>query len=192
MLRQARPADGRDAGPCRRSSSSSRTAMTSAGSAPLSRMRSSTSTGEWLRIERGSGRALHRSARRQVAPGPVRGTPHRPSSPLMLRSTLTTSSALVSSAAPFLMSPLVPSQRGSSGEPGTANTSRPLLGGKPRGDERARPRGRFDDNDGALMPEIIRLRRGKCSARGTVPGLISARRSPFPPIFSCKLVFSGG
>ena len=38
-----------------------------------------------------------------------------------------TSAALVMSAAPSLIRPLAPSERGSSGEPGTAKTSRPKL-----------------------------------------------------------------
>ena len=45
--------------------------------------------------------------------------------PRIGRSTAITSAASVTSVAPCLSRPLVPSARGSSGEPGTANTSRP-------------------------------------------------------------------
>ena len=45
--------------------------------------------------------------------------------PRIGRSTASTSAASVTSVAPCLSRPLVPSARGSSGEPGTANTSRP-------------------------------------------------------------------
>ena len=62
-------------------------------------------------------------------------------------STATMSAVSVTSVAPCLIRPLVPSARGSSGDPGTAKTSRPCSSAKPRGDQRARAFGGLDDDD---------------------------------------------
>jgi hypothetical protein len=65
------------------------------------------------------------------------------SAPMIGRSTETISSASVTGVAFCLIRLLVPSDRGSSGEPGTANTSRPCSSGN----QRAGALGRFDDDD---------------------------------------------
>ena len=84
-----------------------------------------------------------------------------------------TSAASVTSVAPCLIRSLAPAARGSSGEPGTANTSRPCS---------AAIRAVISDPERcaasttttpSAAPEISRLRRGKSCARGTWPSGIS-------------------
>jgi hypothetical protein len=58
-----------------------------------------------------------------------------------------TSSALVQNVAPSRSRSLTPSARGSRGDPGTAKISRPASGSESRGDERARPARRLDDDN---------------------------------------------
>src|SRR5262249_44255611 len=67
-----------------------------------------------------------------------------------------------------------------------------LLGGKAGSNERARSLGGLDDHYRAAYSGMMRLRRGKCSARGTEPGVISVTRRPRAPIASCSSRFSGG
>ena len=91
---------------------------------------------------------------------------------------LMTSEASVVSVAPCLIRSLVPAARGSSGEPGTANTSRPCS---------AAIRAVISDPERcaasttttpSAAPEISRLRRGKSRARGTCPSGISEIAAP--------------
>ena len=103
-----------------------------------------------------------------------------------------TSAAFWTSVAPSRINWLQPCARGSSGDPGTAITSRPAS---------AASRAVISDPDRgaasittvpALIPAMIRLRYGKCRARGSVPGGISAMTSPRSYSASCRSLFSGG
>ncbi len=89
-----------------------------------------------------------------------------------------TSLAPVTSVAPSRSSLLVPAQRGSSGEPGTAKTSRPCSPASLAVMREPERSAASTTSTPRLMPEISRLRRGKLSARGTVPGVISVTSTP--------------
>ena len=68
------------------------------------------------------------------------------------RAAMTMSSADVHSVAPWRMRSLVPSARGSRGEPGTAKTSRPCSLAKARRDERARTAAGLDHDHAEAQP----------------------------------------
>ncbi len=72
--------------------------------------------------------------------------------PRIGRKTPMTSSAAVTSVAPCLSRPLVPSARGSSGEPGTAKTSRPCSPASRAVIRRAGAARRLDDDDAERKP----------------------------------------
>ena len=82
--------------------------------------------------------------------------------------------ASVTGVAPCLSNPLVPSQRGSSGEPGTAKTSRPCSPAMPGGDQGARAPARFDDDDAELKD------RGSGGFGAESRGRAAPRRAAFP------------
>ena len=103
-----------------------------------------------------------------------------------------TSAAVWISVAPSRISALHPCARGSSGEPGTAITSRPAS---------AAMRAVMSDPDlsapstttvPAHSPAMIRLRRGKWRACGLVPNAVSAMTSPSAAMRPCNSAFSGG
>src|ERR1700756_276728 len=71
---------------------------------------------------------------------------------------------------------LVPWQRGSSGEPGTASTSRPCSRAIRAVISEPDCRAASTTSTPRLRPEMSRLRLGKCLACGTVPGGISPPR----------------
>ena len=104
-----------------------------------------------------------------------------------------TSSAEVVTMAPFFSRLLAPSERGSSGDPGTAKTSRPSSLAR-RADisepERIAASTTMRPSDSAAM---MRLRRGKSRARGSQPKGISVIDAPTPlSIAFNSSAFSGG
>ena len=102
------------------------------------------------------------------------------------------SSALSTSVAPLRMRSLVPRQRGSSGEPGTANTSRPCSSAKRAVMSEPEPSAASTTSTPSAMPEMMRLRRGKWRACGSVPTGSSAISTPRSAIASCSARFSSG
>jgi hypothetical protein len=74
------------------------------------------------------------------------------------------SSASVTGVAPCLIRPLVPSARGSSGEPGTAKNFAALFKRKPRGNQRTGTLGRFDNDNakGQTRDQPIAARKVAC------------------------------
>ena len=85
-----------------------------------------------------------------------------------------TSSGSVAIVAPVFNRRLVPSARGSSGWPGTANTSRPCSAAVRAVISVPDRRAASTISTPSAMPEMMRLRRGKSCARGTKPGGVLA------------------
>ena len=88
------------------------------------------------------------------------------------------SAASVISVAPCLIRSLVPAARGSSGEPGTANTSRPCSAAIRAVISEPERCAASTTTTPSAAPEIRRLRRGKSRARGTWPSGISEIAAP--------------
>ena len=103
-----------------------------------------------------------------------------------------TSSGSVAIVAPVFSRRLVPSARGSSGWPGTANTSRPCSAAVRAVISVPDRRAASTISTPSAMPEMMRLRRGKSCARGTKPGGFSLTRQPRSPIWRCNSACSGG
>ena len=151
------------------SSSSSRTTCTAAGELPDKRMRSSIGTGV------GPSNSTMRA--RSPPPGSTAGrggasgsaTAASTGSPRIGRTTVITSAASVTRVAPCLSKSLVPSARGSSGEPGTANTSRPCSSAKRAVISEPDRLAASTTTMPTASPEMSRLRRGKSRARGSQP-----------------------
>ena len=99
-------------------------------------------------------------------------------------STAITSAASVTKVAPCLSRPLVPSARGSSGEPGTANTSRPCSPAIRAVISEPERRAASTMTTPTESPEISRLRRGKSRPRGSQPSGISEMAAPVGRICS--------
>ena len=93
-------------------------------------------------------------------------------------STLIMSAASVTGVAPCLIRPLVPSARGSSGEPGTAKTSRPCSAARRAVISEPERFAASTMTTPSASPEISRLRRGKSRARGSQPSGISESAAP--------------
>ena len=106
--------------------------------------------------------------------------------------TSSTSSGSVTRVAPVLRRRLVPSARGSSGWPGTANTSRPCSAAMRAVISVPDRRAASTMTTPSETPEMMRLRRGKSLARGTKPGGCSLTRQPRSPIWACSRSCSGG
>jgi hypothetical protein len=103
-----------------------------------------------------------------------------------------TSSASVTMIAPCFSSPLVPSARGSSGEPGTANTSRPCSPASRAVINEPERRAASTITTPAGRPDIRRLRRGKSRARGSQANGISETAAPSARIASNRSLCSAG
>lgn len=104
----------------------------------------------------------------------------------------TMSAALSVRIAPCRIRSLVPLQRGSRGEPGTANTSRPCS--RARRDVISDPDFRAASTTSTPWesPEIRRFRAGKCRAVGRVPTGCSDTTTPVVAILFCRSSCSGG
>ena len=103
-----------------------------------------------------------------------------------------TSDALSTRWAPVRIRSLEPRQRGSSGEPGTANSSRPISAAK-RAVMSEPERGAASTTmTPRERPAITRLRRGKWRACGAVPNGASATTQPPSAMRRCNSAFSGG
>ena len=103
-----------------------------------------------------------------------------------------TSSAVSVRMAPWRSRSLPPRARGSSGEPGTANTSRPIswaMRAVIRLPERGAASTTTTPSD---RPAMMRLRRGKWRACGAVPGGASVTTAPRSAIGRCSAACSGG
>ena len=88
--------------------------------------------------------------------------------------------ASVISVAPCLIKSLVPAARGSSGEPGTAKTSRPCSAAMRAVMSDPERCAASTTTTPSATPEISRLRRGKSRARGPCPRGISEIAAPAP------------
>ena len=107
-------------------------------------------------------------------------------------STSITTAAEVTSVAPSLRSLLVPPARGSIGEPGTANTSRPASSASRAVMSEPERSAASTTTTPSDMPAMIRLRRGKSRARGSQPKAISETRAPPSVIWSARSACSAG
>jgi hypothetical protein len=103
-----------------------------------------------------------------------------------------TSEASVVSVAPCLIRSLVPAARGSSGEPGTANTSRPCSAAIRAVISDPERMAASTTTTPSAAPEISRLRRGKSRARGTCPSGISEIAAPVSSNAASRSSCSGG
>ena len=111
---------------------------------------------------------------------------------MMGSSTATMSAVSVTGVAPCLIRLLVPSARGSSGEPGTANTSRPCSSASRAVISEPERFAASTMTTPSASPEIKRLRRGKSRARGSQPSGISVSATPADKISSSRSPCSGG
>ena len=82
------------------------------------------------------------------------------------------------SAAPWRISARQPAASGFSGEPGTANTSRPCARACRAVISEPLPAAASTTTTPRARPEMMRLRCGKCAARGGVPGGNSETSAP--------------
>ena len=89
-----------------------------------------------------------------------------------------TSSAVSVKVAPRRRRSLAPRQRGSSGEPGTAKTSRPCSSAKRAVISEPERAAASTTTTPSAIPEMIRLRRGKWRACGSLPSGNSATIAP--------------
>ncbi len=188
------------------SSNSSSTAMTAAGENWQRRTTSSTAVGEMLNKSITCIRALSRStgasagsshpAGVSAAPGIVpranNGLRLSPSRCGWSGRFSSTSAAVSVRWAPCRIRSWAPRERGSSGEPGTANNSRPAscaslavirLPERSAASTITTPRER---------PAMIRLRRGKCRAWGVVPSGASLTTAPASAMRRWRSACSGG
>src|SRR3569623_1753655 len=182
--------------PCRTmrpaSSNSSRTMRTMAGEERDSRTRSSIDQGE------GPSRATLRprsAARGSAATGPSRSGSSIGRSnprPTIGSSASITSLASVTMVAPCLMRPFTPSARGSSGEPGTAKTSRPCSPASRAVISEPERRAASTMMLPTDRPEMMRLWRGKSCARGSHVSGISDAAAPLGTISSPSGTCSAG
>ena len=177
------------AGPCRSMrparSSSSRAICTASDGRPVARSISSTSTGAGPErlddaLERARRDARRRHRRRRCGRLRCRRIGGRVArqARASAQSARSRRSAPVTSVAPVLIRRLVPSARGSSGWPGTANTSRPCSAARRAVISVPERRAASTMTTPSEMPEMIRLRRGKSWARGSKPGGCSVTSSP--------------
>jgi len=110
------------------------------------------------------------------------------SAPMIGRRTETMSSASVTGVAPCLIKLLVPSARGSSGEPGGKDFAA-LFQREPRRDQRARTFGRFDNDHAKGEARNQRLR--KVSRPRSHPSGISVKANPVRRMSSRRSACSG-
>jgi len=157
------------------------------------RVRSSTDTGAGLNNDTTCDRSLASGSKPSgESPLAISGPRVETSSPMIGCTAEMISAASVTGVAPCLSKPLVPSARGSSGEPGTANTSRPCSSARRAvmsEPERLAASTMTMPNE---SPEINRLRRGKSRARGSQPNGISVTATPVGKIASMSSACSGG
>ena len=186
---ETRPAPWRSIRPA--SSSSSKTVRTMPAEQPDIRMRSSTAVGVGPSKSTMRDRSpVSGSLRRASAPsGSSAG--NSVGCPRIGRSTEITSSASVTRLAPCLRRWLLPSARGSRGEPGTAKTSRPCSSASRAVIREPERFAASTTTIPAASPEMSRLRRGKSWARGCHPSGIS-ERSPCARMALAKVACSGG
>ena len=135
---------------------------------------------------------LRQALRSRCCRAPVLRAGRSTGSLMIGRTALMTSDASAIRVAPCLMRSLVPAARGSSGEPGTAKTSRPCS---------AAMRAVISEPDRCAAsttttpiaaPEIRRLRRGKSRASGTCPIGISEIAPPPSSIAASRSSCSDG
>ena len=107
-------------------------------------------------------------------------------------STAVTSAASVTRMAPCLSRPLVPSARGSSGEPGTAKTSRPCSPAMRAVISEPERFAASTMTTPTERPEISRLRRGKSRARGSQASGISDTAAPSARMSCSRSACSAG
>jgi len=100
-----------------------------------------------------------------------------------------TSSAPSVKIAPCRMRSLEPRHRGSSGDPGTANTSRPCSSAKRAVISEPERAAASTTTTPSAIPEIIRLRRGKCRACGSSPAATRRRSRRHSPARRANRVF---
>ena len=105
---------------------------------------------------------------------------------------LMTSEASVVSVAPCLIRSLVPAARGSSGEPGTANTSRPCSAAIRAVISDPERSAASTTTTPSAAPEISRLRLGKSRARRHMPERHFGNRGPAGIEDLCQQVFMLG
>ena len=86
--------------------------------------------------------------------------------------------ASVTRIAPSFKSPLAPAARGSSGEPGTAKTSRPISPASLALISEPERLAASTTTRPSARPATMRLRRGKSCARGSQPNGISETTAP--------------
>ena len=103
-----------------------------------------------------------------------------------------TSSTSVQNVAPSRIRSLVPSARGSSGEPGTAKTSRPCSAAKRAVMSEPERRAASTTTIPSERPETSRLRRGKSRPRASQPNGISESAAPSSRICAMNAPWSAG
>ena len=106
--------------------------------------------------------------------------------------TAITSFASVTGVTPCFKRPLVPSARGSSGEPGTAKTSRPCSAASRAVISEPERNAASTTMTPSARPEISRLRRGKSRLRGSRSSGISETAAPSATMASSRSVCSAG